>query len=121
MNPTKGILSKITALALFSVMASLIKASAPHVPPWEAVFFRSFFALPVMLIWLWRRGDLNTGLNVQNPMGHFWRGFIGTTAMIKHYIAVYLDTFTLRNRNRRGILRLSTIFGSDGTFLIKLS
>lgn len=93
MNPTKGILSKITALALFSVMASLIKASAPHVPPWEAVFFRSFFAMPVIVIWLARRGDLKTGLKVQNPMGHFWRGFIGTTAMMLGFAALMILPF----------------------------
>ncbi len=93
MNPTKGILSKVLALALFSVMASLIKASAPHVPPWEAVFFRSFFAMPVILIWLARRGDLKTGLKVQNPMGHFWRGFIGTTAMMLGFAALMILPF----------------------------
>ncbi len=93
MNPTKGILCKVTALALFSVMASLIKASAPHVPPWEAVFFRSFFAMPVIVIWLWRRGDLKTGLKVQNPMGHFWRGFIGTTAMMLGFAALMILPF----------------------------
>ena len=52
MPTTRGILFKVLALFLFSIMASLIKASAPHVPPWQAVFFRSFFAMPIILIWL---------------------------------------------------------------------
>ncbi|GAA6209354.1 DMT family transporter [Cognatishimia sp. WU-CL00825] len=81
MNPTRGILLKTFALFLFSIMASLIKASAPHVPPWEAVFFRSFFAMPVIIIWLLYRKELHRGLKVKSPMGHFWRGFIGTSAM----------------------------------------
>ncbi|MBZ0124554.1 MAG: DMT family transporter [Roseovarius sp.] len=66
---------------LFVAMAALIKATADHVPPGEAVFFRSFFAIPVILGWLAVRRDLRTGLRVTDPMGHFWRGFVGTSAM----------------------------------------
>ncbi|MEQ9673166.1 MAG: DMT family transporter, partial [Roseovarius indicus] len=43
--------------------------------------FRSFFAIPVILAWLVIRRDLSTGLRVKSPMGHFWRGVVGTTAM----------------------------------------
>jgi drug/metabolite transporter (DMT)-like permease len=81
MNPVRGILLMVLAVALFSVMAAFIKATAGHVPTGQAVFFRSALALPVILIWLWRRGDLSTGLKVKSPIGHFWRGLIGTTAM----------------------------------------
>ncbi|SHH47110.1 DMT family transporter [Cognatishimia maritima] len=81
MNPTKGIIFKVSALFLFAIMASLIKATSDHVPSWQAVFFRAFFAMPVILIWLAQRGELRTGLRVSNPWGHFWRGVIGTTAM----------------------------------------
>lgn len=81
MNPLKGIALKLCAVLLFIVMSSLIKATAGHVPPGEAVFFRSFFAIPVILAWLVIRGDLGTGLRVASPMGHFWRGVVGTTAM----------------------------------------
>jgi drug/metabolite transporter (DMT)-like permease len=81
MPTSRGILFKVLALFLFSIMASLIKASAPHVPPWQAVFFRSFFALPIILIWLAQRHDLRTGLKTKRPLGHLWRGLIGTTAM----------------------------------------
>ncbi|MDQ2089526.1 DMT family transporter [Marimonas arenosa] len=81
MNPLKGIGFKLASVMTFITMASLIKATADHVPPGEAVFFRSFFAIPVIIGWLWVRGDLRTGLKVTSPMGHFWRGFVGTTAM----------------------------------------
>ena len=43
-------------------------------PVGEAVFFRSFFAIPVILGWLIARGELRTGLKVKSKMGHFWRG-----------------------------------------------
>ena len=76
-----GIALKLCSVTLFITMASLIKATSGHVPPGEAVFFRSFFAIPVILIWLALRGDLRTGLKVQSPVNHFWRGFVGTAAM----------------------------------------
>ena len=81
MNPVKGIALKLCSVVLFITMSALIKATAPHIPAGEAVFFRSFFAIPVILVWLWMRHDLHTGLKVKSPMGHFWRGFAGTTAM----------------------------------------
>lgn len=81
MDPVKGIIFKIAAVTVFICMSSLIKATAPEVPPGEAVFFRSFFAIPVILGWLWWRGDLATGLRVKSPMAHFWRGLVGTSAM----------------------------------------
>ena len=81
MNPLKGIALKLCAVLLFIVMSALIKAVSDTVPPGQAVFFRSFFAIPVILIWLAWRHDLSTGLKVNSAMGHFWRGFVGTTAM----------------------------------------
>ena len=81
MSPLKGIALKLCAVMLFIIMSSLIKAASDTVPPGQAVFFRSFFAIPVILGWLAMRGDLRTGLRVKSPMGHFWRGFVGTTAM----------------------------------------
>lgn len=81
MNPIKGILFKLGAVAMFIVMASLIKATAPHVPAGEAVFFRSALAIPIIVGWLWVRGDLKTGFQVKSPMAHFWRGAVGTAAM----------------------------------------
>ncbi|MFC7702740.1 DMT family transporter [Plastorhodobacter daqingensis] len=80
-SPVQGIVLKILSVIVFIVMASLIKATADHVPPGEAVFFRSFFAVPVILVWLWWRSELGTGLRVSDPMGHVWRGLVGTLAM----------------------------------------
>ena len=81
MQPLKGIALKLVAVVAFITMASLIKAVSDSVPPGQAVFFRSVFALPVIVAWLALRGDLRTGLRTRNPMGHVWRGLIGTTAM----------------------------------------
>lgn len=80
-NPMKGIGLKLCAVLLFIIMASLIKAAGARVPAGEAVFFRSTFAVPVILGWLWLRHDLRTGLKTYVPISHFWRGFVGTAAM----------------------------------------
>ena len=81
MQAGRGIALKVISVSLFMVMASLIKTVSDHVPPGEAVFFRSLFAMPTILVWLWLRGDLKTGLRTANPMGHVWRGVVGTSAM----------------------------------------
>ena len=81
MQPLRGILFKVLSVCVFLAMASLIKATSGEVPPGEAVFFRSIFALPVIVAWLIMRGELRHGLETKNPMGHVWRGVVGTTAM----------------------------------------
>lgn len=81
MNPLHGILLKLGSVTIFVLMAALIKATADEVPPGEQVFFRSLFAIPVILIWLMRRGELSSGLRTARPMGHVFRGLMGTAAM----------------------------------------
>jgi drug/metabolite transporter (DMT)-like permease len=76
-----GIALKVAAVLLFTVMAALVKASAATVPAGQAVFFRSAFAIPVILGWLALRRELGTGLRVSRVSGHVWRGVIGVTAM----------------------------------------
>ena len=81
MRPLRGIALKLASVVVFIVMASLIKATANHVPAGQAVFFRSICALPVIVAWLALRRELRSGLRTQNPMGHVWRGVVGTLAM----------------------------------------
>ena len=80
-RPLRGILLKIGSVLLFIVMQSMIKATAEHVPPGEAVFFRSAFAVPVIVVWLAYLGKLSTGFRAKQPLGHIWRGLMGTIAM----------------------------------------
>ncbi|HSG36146.1 MAG TPA: DMT family transporter [Paracoccaceae bacterium] len=81
MHPLRGILLKIASVCVFVAMSSLIKATAGHVPSGQAVFFRSFFAIPVIVVWLAMRRELHLGVRTSNPLGHFWRGLIGTISM----------------------------------------
>ncbi|MCF1707423.1 DMT family transporter [Tabrizicola sp. J26] len=81
MRPLRGISLKIASVLVFIIMAAIIKITAEHVPPGQAVFFRSFFAIPVILGWLLWRRELSKGVKTAQPMGHFWRGAMGTIAM----------------------------------------
>lgn len=78
-RPLRGILLKLASVLVFIVMQSLIKAA--HVPAGEAVFFRSAFAVPIIVVWLAMQGQLATGFHAKQPLGNFWRGLMGTTAM----------------------------------------
>ena len=80
-RPALGVALKVVAVMLFTVLAAIIKFTADEVPAGQAVFFRSFFAIPVILIWLAHRGEIRVGLIAKNPMGHVWRGLFGTVAM----------------------------------------
>ncbi|MCU0906624.1 MAG: DMT family transporter [Rhodobacteraceae bacterium] len=80
-NIPRAIALKLLSVALFVVMQALVKVTADRVPAGEAVFFRSFFALPVILAWIALRGQWPLGLWPRAPLGHLWRGVLGTVSM----------------------------------------
>ncbi|MGB7270629.1 MAG: DMT family transporter, partial [Albidovulum sp.] len=80
-TPMRGIGFKVASVAVFVAMVSLIKVVSGDVPPGEIVFFRSAFAVPVILIWLIATRRLRRGLITHNYLGHFWRALLGTAAM----------------------------------------
>jgi drug/metabolite transporter (DMT)-like permease len=81
MQPLRGIAYKLIAVTLFVTMSALIKAASAEVPPGEAVFFRSLFAIPVIVVWLVVTGHLGDGFRAVAPLSHVWRGLLGTAAM----------------------------------------
>ena len=89
-SPARAIALKLTAVTSFVVMASCIKATAPDVGAGQAAFFRALLALPIIVAWLWWTGHLRDGWRTRNPLGHFWRGVIGTTAMLMGFAALGL-------------------------------
>jgi len=80
MQPLRGIFLMVTAISFLSVMGALIKA-ADRIPAGEAVFFRAFGAVPVIVVWLALRGELASGLRVNSWKGHAVRGIVGSIAM----------------------------------------
>lgn len=81
MRPLRGIALKLASVLVFIVMAAMVKSTSAHIPAGEVVFFRSFFAIPVIVAWLAMRQELSTGFRAKNPIGHVWRGLMGTLAM----------------------------------------
>ena len=59
-NSLTGIAYKIASVCVFVVMASLLKASQ-GVPTGQLVFFRSFFAILPVIVYLVWRGELAAG------------------------------------------------------------
>ncbi|MCC7320631.1 MAG: DMT family transporter [Rubellimicrobium sp.] len=90
MRPMRGIALKMLSIVVFFAMATLVKLTAPLIPPGEAVFFRSAFSLPVIVVWLAWRGEMPRALSTTIPMGHVWRGLIGTTSMALSFWALGL-------------------------------
>ncbi|NND92855.1 MAG: DMT family transporter [Granulosicoccus sp.] len=90
MNPVKGIFLKVLSVFVFVMMFSCVKATAEVVPAGEAMFFRSFIAIPVLIGWLAWRGEFPGRLKAVDPMGHVWRGMMGSCAMGLGFLAVGL-------------------------------
>ncbi len=80
-DPYRAIVLKLAAVLSFVIMAAMIKGASDEVPPGEAVFFRSLFALPIIVVWLAVHGQLRSGLKAHSPRAHIWRGIMGTSAM----------------------------------------
>ncbi|MCC6007602.1 MAG: DMT family transporter [Rhodobacteraceae bacterium] len=81
MRPLRGIALKVLSVTLFAVLGALVKAVAGEVPTGQIVFFRAFFALLVILVWLAWTHDLRSGLKTKRPGSHVARGMIGTAAL----------------------------------------
>lgn len=79
-RPGRGIFLMIAAITLLTVMAALVKA-ADRVPAGQAVFFRAFMSLPVVVIWLAAMGQLADGLRTNSWASHAKRAVIGSVAM----------------------------------------
>jgi drug/metabolite transporter (DMT)-like permease len=81
MNPATGIALKLLSILLFTLMAACVKAAREFVPTGEAMFFRSLFAIPPILIYAWWRGRVAEAFRVNDRFVHLNRGLVGVTAM----------------------------------------
>jgi drug/metabolite transporter (DMT)-like permease len=79
-RPLRGIALKIGAVFCFISMFTFVKL-AGQVPPGQIVFFRSFFALIPVLLWVFARGHGLVAFKTNDFTGHLWRGVIGVTSM----------------------------------------
>ena len=87
-RPLFGIGLKILSVIVFVAMQSLLKGGGEGVPAGQLVFFRSFFALIPVAIYLAWLGDLGTALRTDDVPGHILRGVIGVTSMTLGFYAL---------------------------------
>src|SRR5262245_36210363 len=81
-----GILCKIVATCLFSLMFTSIRWLGPDFPIGEAVFFRGLFALPVVVLTAVASGGVRL-LATKRIDNHAVRAIAGTVAMFCNFAA----------------------------------
>lgn len=79
-QPLVGIGFKVLSVGFFLTMSTLLKASGDF-PPGQLVFFRSFFGIVPIIVFLAMRGELIEGVKTKRPVGHFWRGVFSVGGM----------------------------------------
>ncbi|MEM6276165.1 MAG: DMT family transporter [Pseudomonadota bacterium] len=87
-NPGLGITLRFLSGFLFAGMFVSVKAVSDDVPLGEIVFFRSFFALIPLVVFLWLRGEFPSGLATKRPGAHFVRSSFGALALFTSFAAL---------------------------------
>ena len=85
----KGVLMRVGSALAFSMMATVAKLTHGY-PIGQIVFFRSLFALVVLVFWLRSRGEFPHAIRTHRPLGHLVRGLAGTCGMFSYFLAVEL-------------------------------
>ena len=89
-QPAVGIALKLTSTVVFTLMATLVKLASADYPIGEIVFFRSFFALIPVLLWVAARGRFPEALHTGIVHRHFFRSLTGAGAMFCGFTALSL-------------------------------
>ena len=88
MQPLIGILLKVISAFAFTLMAATIKYVSVRYPVGQLIFFRSFFAIIPLLIWMAFADTLINAVRTSNLRGHILRSVIGTTGMFAGFMAL---------------------------------
>ena len=81
MNPLIGIGLKIISTFAFLAMSTLVKLASSNMPIGELMFFRAFFALIPLGIWLWWTDELRNAVKTTRLGGHLVRSISGSGGM----------------------------------------
>ncbi len=81
--------SKLVSIALFAVMAALVKALGDRYPVGQIIFCRSIFAM-IPVLWLIRQAGGFDVLRTRRPWGHVRRSAAGLLAMVLSFTALTL-------------------------------
>ncbi len=80
-QPMKAIFLKVSSVAIFVCMSTLIKAAGEGITTGQITFYRSAFAMVPIMAWLAVRGELVDSFRTSDILGHLGRGFVGILAM----------------------------------------
>jgi drug/metabolite transporter (DMT)-like permease len=86
----RGILFKIASTFVFVIMSTGVKLVSADYPVAQVVFFRSLFALVVLIFWLALRGEFPRALSTRRPFGHLTRSLIGSSGMFFSFLSLAL-------------------------------
>lgn len=87
-RPSLGISLRLLSGVLMAGMFVSVKAVSEDVPLGQIVFFRSFFAILPLVIFLWVRGEFPGGLATKRPGAHFLRAGFGALALFGSFAAL---------------------------------
>ncbi|MEL7211895.1 MAG: DMT family transporter [Pseudomonadota bacterium] len=87
-RPALGIALRLLSGFLFAGMFVSVKAVSEDVPLGQIVFFRSFFALIPLVVFLWLRGEFPAGLATKRPGAHLIRSTFGALALFTSFAAL---------------------------------
>ncbi|MEL7179822.1 MAG: DMT family transporter [Pseudomonadota bacterium] len=87
-RPSLGIILRIASGLLMAGMFISVKAIGDAVPLGQIVFFRAFFAILPLLVFLWVRGEFPGGLATKRPGAHFLRASFGALALFASFAAI---------------------------------
>ncbi len=87
-NRSGGIVLRLVATLLFTLMALSVRLASVEAPTGQIVFWRSAVALVPIVLYLAWRGQLPGGLKTARPMGHLMRSLLGGAAMFFSFISL---------------------------------
>ncbi|MBR3371326.1 MAG: DMT family transporter [Rhodobacteraceae bacterium] len=88
-GPTgQGIALRILAGFLLAAMMACVKVLSDSIPLGQIVFFRSFFGMVPLVVYLVVLREFPSGLRTRRPMGHILRSVLGGVSMFASFAAV---------------------------------
>lgn len=92
LNTILGIGLKLAATIVFALMSLTIKWLSADFPTGQLVFFRSFFALLPLMIWIGWTSELKDAFYTRNLKGHLMRSLAGVGGMFLSFAALHYLT-----------------------------
>lgn len=86
----KGIAFKLASAFAFSLMSTTVKLESGAFSIAQLVFFRSLFAMGLLVVWLAVRGEFPAALHTKRPGGHLLRSLIGSAGMFLSFFSLAL-------------------------------